>query len=103
MPMRDYICYKLTFSDAQAAVQFSDLASVNPSPSTLKGRIIPVDVPKSNIYQERIYGEVPHVKFRDSEQFQSFCIRGNETPVPVRDNDCVQGTSQQVAQIILSR
>src|SRR4029077_15680106 len=103
MPTWDYTSYKLTFCDAQAAVQFPDLASVNPNLSMLKRRIRQVEGRKVNICQERIYGEVPQIRFRDSEQFQGFCISGHETPVAVRDNDCIHGTSQQVAQIILSR
>src|SRR5215471_11067969 len=103
MPTRDYTSYKLTFCGAQATVQSPDLASATANLLPLKGRISPVEVRKFNLCQERIYGEVPHVKFRDSEQFQGFCIRGNKTPVAVRDDDCIQGTSQQVSQIILSR
>ncbi len=86
MPTWDYTSYKLTFCDAQAAVQFPDLASVNPNLSMLKRRISQVEVRKFNICQERIYGEVPQIRFRDSEQFQGFCISGNETPVAVLVN-----------------
>jgi hypothetical protein len=102
MPTRNYTRHKLTLGETEAAVQSPDLASATPNLSTLIGPISPVEVRKSNLCQERIDGKVPKVTFRDTEQFQGVCIRRNETPAAVRDNDCFRGTSQQIAQIILS-
>jgi len=102
MPMRDNTCHKLTFCDEQASVQPANLASAKPCLSTFRPRITPVEVGWLNTCHKRIEGKVSHVKFGDPEQFQGFCVRGNETSVAIHDGDGVRGTRHQVVQSILT-
>ena len=101
MPTRENARDKLTIREERASVQPANLAS-EPYLSSFRPGMAPVEVRRFNTCHKRIQGEVSHVELRDPEQFQGFCVRGNETPVTIRENDCVEGIRQKVAHIILT-